>query len=272
MSISASEAEPELIRDGVVRAERRGDILVITLNRPEARNAVNYELSRALGELVDELTADDGLRAAVLTGAGKAFCAGQDLKALAAGETLLLSDHPEWGFGGFVRHFTPKPIIAAVHGFAFGGGLELALACDLIVAADDARLGFPEVTRGLFAAAGGVPRIAQHIPLKIAMQMVLTGQPLTAGQAAELGLVNQVVPEAHLLPAALSMAATIAANGPLGVQASKRLLYETAYSSAWDAGTWTEIERETDRVFGSEDAKEGATAFIEKRPPIWRNR
>jgi crotonobetainyl-CoA hydratase len=272
MSNSSSNSESVLVRDGVVRVERRGHILVITLNRPEARNAVNYELSRALGETLDELTADDGLRAAVLTGAGKAFCAGQDLKALASGEKLLLEDHPEWGFGGFVRHYTSKPVIAAVHGFAVGGGLELALACDLIVASDDARLGLPEVTRGLFAAGGGVPRIAQHIPLKIAMRMLLTGQPLSATDAARWGLVNEVVPEADVLETALTLANTIAGNGPLGVQASKRLLYDTVYSSAWDEDTWPEIEKQTEQVFSSEDAMEGATAFIEKRSPVWRNR
>lgn len=263
MTDNFSTPEPPLLQ------ERIGHVLRLTLNRPQARNAINAELTQLLGTAIEDFAADPELRVAVLRGAGPAFCAGQDLKAFAAGEPVLPRDHPEWGFAGFVRHSIDKPIIAAVHGFAFGGGLEIALACDLIVASSGTRLGLPEVTRGLFAAGGGVPRVGQQIPLKLAMQLALTGTPVEAEIAFQWGLVNSVVDDAQLDEAALSLAETIAANAPLAVQATKRIMYNNEHRSVWDASSWIPIQDEFDAVFESADAAEGALAFVEKRPPVW---
>jgi crotonobetainyl-CoA hydratase len=258
--------------DAPVLTEARGSVLVITLNRPAVRNAVNSELALRLGETVERLNADPELRAAVLTGAGAAFCAGMDLKAFAAGEPLVPIEHPDWGFGGFASHFSAKPIVAAVHGFAFGGGFELALACDLIVASDDARFALPEVTRGLFAAGAGVPRILQQLPSKVGMRMLLTGQPLSAVEAARWGLVNEVVPASDVLDTALALAATIAANAPVAVQTTKRLATALATESSWTDEAGRQIADAVTTVFGSDDAAEGAAAFAEKRDPVWRGR
>lgn len=262
----------ELLHDGVVRVERDGHLLVITLNRPDARNAVNAEVTAALGAAVELLAADDDLRVGILTGAGTAFCAGQDLKAFAAGEPVLPVDHPEWGFGGFTGHAIDKPLIAAVNGVAFGGGLELALACDIVLAADHIALGLPEVKRGLFAAGGGVPRLAQQLPPKVAARLVFTGDPFTAEQAAQWGLVDEVVPADAVLEHALDLAARIAANAPLGVQASKRALTALGQQSSWTPDADRLIRAEFDAVFGSADAAEGSRAFVEKREPRWAGR
>lgn len=256
----------------VLLVERDEHVLILTLNRPEARNAVNAELATRLGGAVEDFSSDPGLRVAILRGAGAAFCAGQDLKALAAGEPVFPTEHPEWGFAGFVSHFTDKPIIAAVHGFAFGGGLELALACDLVVAASGTRIGLPEVTRGLFAAGGGVPRIGQQIPLKVAMQLVLTGTPMTADDAERWGLFNTVVPEPDVFATALKLARVIASNAPLGIQATKRIMYGSQNESVWQQSTWRPILDEFETVFSSNDASEGARSFVEKRPPVWTGR
>jgi crotonobetainyl-CoA hydratase len=240
---------------------------VLTLNRPEARNAVNQELALALGAALETFSHDDGLRSAVLRGAGAAFCAGQDLKAFEAGEPVGLPG--EWGFGGIVRHRVDKPIVAAVHGFAFGGGLELALSCDLVVLGESARIGLPEVSLGLFAAAGGVPRIAQHIPPKIAAELALLGAPMDAATAARWGLVNAVVPDDRVTEHALEYATAIAANGPIGVRATKRILRDLATESTWTKSAWDRLQAELDGVFGSNEAREGVRAFLEKRPPAW---
>jgi crotonobetainyl-CoA hydratase len=255
-----------------VLTEVRGHILVITLNRPESRNALNSAAAILLGEAIERLEADTELRVAVLTGAGAAFCAGMDLKAFAAGEPVVPADHPEWGFGGFTAHFTSKPIIAAVRGFAFGGGFELALGCDLVVAADDARFALPEVTRGLFAAGGGVPRILQQVPPKVGMRLLLTGQPMSAGDAHRWGLVNELVPADQVLDAALALAETIAVNAPVSIQATKRLAAEITTESSWSDESRHRIDETIATVFASEDAAEGAAAFAEKRPPVWRGR
>lgn len=251
--------------------ERVGHVLVLTLNRPQARNAMNLELAGLLGQAVEELTDTPELRAAVLTGAGTAFCAGQDLKALVAGEALFPSEHPEWGFGAFVGHFTPKPIVAAIHGFAFGGGLELALACDLIVAAEGTALGLPEVTRGLFAAGGGVGRISQQLPEKIANRLLLTGEPITAEEALRWGLVNEVVPEAQVLQTAIDLATRIAENSPASIRVTKRLTAALAHTSTWTDEYWMPVYDEVPAMFASPDGIEGATAFAQKRPPVWRS-
>jgi crotonobetainyl-CoA hydratase len=265
-------AEAIGVSDGVVRVERIGHVMVITLNRPDARNAVNAELASALGDAVELLSGDDDYRVAVLTGEGKAFCAGMDLKALAAGEPVIPTDRPERGFAGFVQNFSSKPIIAAINGYALGGGLEIALACDIIVMSESATLGLPEVVRGLFAAAGGVPRIAQQIPVKIAQRMVLTGELMNAAEAARWGIANEVVAPDEVLRTALDIAHKIAANAPLGVQASKRLIARGQTESTWDPAIWKAIGADLDAVFSSEDAREGSTAFIEKRAPAWRGR
>ncbi|MCO4253338.1 crotonase/enoyl-CoA hydratase family protein [Pseudarthrobacter raffinosi] len=261
-----------LLKAGVVRLEQAGHILIITLNRPEARNAINGEVAAALGAALELLNSDDELRVGILTGTGAAFCAGQDLKAFAAGEPVIPLEHPEWGFAGFVSHFTDKPLIAAVNGFAFGGGLELALACDIIVASDSALFALPEVKRGLFAAGGGVPRLTQQMPMNVARQMVLTGEPITAETAARWGLVNQVVEAAELETAALALARAISANAPLAVQASKRIIAAAGFQSTWKPSAWTVIGSELEAVFGSDDAAEGSRAFVDKRDPVWTSK
>ncbi|MFQ6396324.1 crotonase/enoyl-CoA hydratase family protein [Nocardia sp. KC 131] len=250
---------------------RRGHIAVITLNRPEAMNAVNAELSIAVGAALEELAADPQLRVGVITGAGRAFCAGADLKELARGNGIGDPEHPEYGFGGLVRHFIDKPLIAAVNGFALGGGTEFVLASDLAVMSEDATLGLPEVTRGLVAAAGGLLRLPRQIPPKIALEMALTGAPINAATAAQWGLVNRVVPADQVLSAAIELAETIAANAPLAVRSSKRIMHRVnGFGSDWDTPIWEMSAQEAIAVFVSEDALEGPRAFAEKRAPQWR--
>lgn len=259
--------------DDVVLLDRaEPGILIITLNRPDARNAVDARVAHALAAALDELDADPALRAGILTGRGPAFSAGQDLKALAAGEPSNLPELAEHGWGGFVKHVCRTPVIAAVNGFAFGGGMELALACDLIVASDTASFALPEVRRGLLAAAGGAPRVLQQLPPKIGMRLLLTGEPMTAAEAAGWGLVNEVVPADRLLGTALDLARTISRNAPLSVQAAKRIAVDAAHLSTWNGDAWAVVDREFDAVFGSEDAREGELAFAEKREPVWRGR
>ena len=202
--------EPPSQIDAAVLLERRGHVAVITLNRPTAMNAVNTALSEALGDAVAELARDHRLRVGVVTGAGRAFCAGSDLKAVAAGQTVQDLTHPERGFAGFVRHFVDKPIVAAVNGFALGGGTEIVLACDMAVMSEEATLGLPEVRRGLVAAAGGMLRLHRQIPPKIAAEAAFTGEPLTAQAALRWGLVNQVVPADEVLETSLELAEKIA--------------------------------------------------------------
>ena len=250
-----------------VLTERRGRVFVITINRPEQRNAVNAAVAAGIAGALDELDADDGLSVGVLFGVGKGFCAGMDLKAFVTGERPFVEGR---GFAGITQRSAAKPLIAAVEGFALAGGLEVALACDLIVAARGARLGIPEVKRGLFAAAGGLLRLPRALPRNVAMEMALTGDPIEAERAHELGLVNRLTEPGGALDAALALAATIAANGPLAVAASKRILVE---SPDWPDSEF--IERQApiyESVFGSEDAREGATAFAERRDPVWKGR
>ncbi|MEU0316089.1 crotonase/enoyl-CoA hydratase family protein [Nocardioides sp. NPDC006273] len=249
--------------------ERRGAVALITLNRPTAMNAINADLSRALGAAIADFAADPELRVAVLTGAGRAFCAGADLKELAAGRTVHDTDHPERGFAGFVRHFVDKPVIAAINGFALGGGTEILLACDLAVMSNEARLGLPEVTRGLVAAAGGVLRLHRQIPPKIAAEVVFTGEPLDAQTALRWGLVNSVVPPAAVREEALNLAQRIAANAPVAVRASKRMMMRSAAGSDWEPAMWEMNEAEFEAVRDSQDAREGANAFADKRTPQW---
>ena len=255
-------------------AERRGDVLVITINRPEARNAVNGAVSTAVGDALEQAQNDAAVRAVVITGAGdKSFCAGADLKAISRRENLYHPDHGEWGFAGYVHHFIDKPTIAAVNGTALGGGTELALASDLVVACDSATFGLPEVKVGLFAAAGGVFRIVHQLPRKIALEMVLTGEPISATEAAKWGLINQVVPDGTVLETALALAERVTVNAPLSVQASKRIAYGADDGVIPDEEPgWARTQREFGVVLKSEDAKEGPLAFAEKRPPVWKAR
>ncbi|ORA54839.1 enoyl-CoA hydratase [Mycolicibacterium chubuense] len=254
--------------------ERRGHVMVVTINRPEARNAINAAVSIGLGDALEEAQNDPDVWVVVVTGSGdKSFCAGADLKALSRGENIGHPDHPKWGFAGYVRHFIDKPTIAAVNGTALGGGTELALASDLVVAAESAKFGLPEVKRGLIAGAGGVFRIVEQIPRKVAMQMMLTGEPISAADAQRWGLVNEVVPDGTVLDAALALADRIAVNAPLAVQASKRVARGADDGVVTDEEPdWKRTMREAVAVFGSEDAKEGPLAFAQKRQPVWKAR
>lgn len=246
---------------------RRGAVLVLTLNRPEARNAVNNALSHAIAEALEELDADEELRVGVLTGAGKGFSAGMDLKAFAAGERPHVGDR---GFAGITRRSAEKPLIAAIEGFAVAGGLEIALSCDLIVAARDARLGIAEVKRGLVAAAGALFRLPQRIPYHAAMELALTGDFIDGERAHRLGLVNRTAEPGQALDAALELAAAIAQNAPLALAASKRIVSQ---APGWDeAEAWRRQDEIVGPVMSSEDAREGAVAFAEKRPPVWKGR
>ncbi len=248
-----------------VLTERRERILVITLNRPEQRNAINADVSSGVAEALEQLDADASLSVGIVTGAGGYFSAGMDLKAFAAGERPWVEGR---GFGGIVERSSDKPLIAAIEGFAVAGGLEVALACDLIVAAEGAKLGIPEVKRSLVAAGGGLLRLPRMLPRNIANELALTGDPITAERGYELGLVNRVSAQGEALDAALELAARIAANGPLALAGSKRILRESVDWSQSEA-----FERQApiwQPIFASADAREGATAFAEKRPPVWQ--
>lgn len=261
---------PEL--DPAATLQIHNGIAVITLNRPRALNAVNGALATAVGEHLESAERDDSVKVIVLTGAGRAFCAGADLKAIAAGENIDAPGHPEWGFGGYTQHWVSKPTVAAVNGLALGGGTELILASDLSVADENAVLGLPEVTRGQLAGAGGVIRLQQQIPRKFALELALTGKQISAQRAAALGLVNDVVPKGTSLDAALSLAALIAGNAPLSVQESKAMIHRTATCADWGDEAWAYNAASMKIVRGSADAAEGATAFAERRAPQWRGR
>lgn len=259
-----------------VLTTRNGHILIVTINRPEARNAVNAAVHVGIGTALDEAEADPEIRVVIITGAGdKSFCAGADLVALSRGEALQPEDKAQqaWGFGGFAAHPISKPVIGAVNGFAFGGGCELALMCDLIVAAENAQFGLPEVKVGLFAAAGGAFRIAKQLPPKLAMEHLLTGDPFDAATAQRYGFANRVVPLADLMPTAIALAEKIAANAPLSVQASKRVALRMQDGQiAGDDAHWADNNRERRTLMASEDAREGPRAFAEKRKPVWKAR
>ncbi len=240
---------------------------IITINRPEAKNALNANVARHVAEAVDELDRDDDLRVGVLTGAGGVFSAGMDLKAFLAGETPAIEGR---GLCGITETPPTKPLIGAVEGWALAGGFELLLACDLVVAAETAKFGVPEVKRALIAGAGAALLLPRRVPQAVALELLLTGEPISAPRAAEIGLINRVTSEGGALEGALVLAATIAANGPLAVAVTKQIAKS---SSDWTmAQGWREQERLMTPVFASQDAKEGATAFAEKRQPVWRGR
>jgi enoyl-CoA hydratase/carnithine racemase len=252
-----------------VHVETEDAVTVITLDRPKALNALNSTVAAALGRALEAADHDEAVRAIVVTGTGRAFSAGADLKAVAQGDTLTDPDHPEWGFGGFTRHPLTTPTIAAVNGLAFGGGMELMLFCDLVVIDEDARLGLPEVTRGLAAGAGGLVRLPHRIPRAIALELAMTGAPISAARAYELGLVNRVAPAGTALEAARAMAGTIAGNAPLAVRESRGLMLRAASADERDDAIWDDNASVLARVFSSEDAREGPRAFAEKRSPEW---
>jgi enoyl-CoA hydratase len=242
-------------------------VLVVTINRPDARNAINTETAVAIGEAMDRLDSDRTLVSGVVTGAGGTFCAGMDLKAFLAGERPSI---PGRGFAGIVEQPPAKPVIAALEGYAIAGGFEIALACDMIVAAEDAKFGLPEVKRGLVAAGGGLLRLPQRVPFHLAMEWALTGELIPAPRGHEVGLVNRLTPKGGALDEALGLARAIAANGPLAVAASKRIIVE---APDWPAAERFDRQREINEpVRSSEDAREGATAFKEKRAPRWQGR
>lgn len=252
--------------------EKRGNVLLITINRPEARNAINSSVSIAVGDALEQAQNDPEIRVVVITGSGdKSFCAGADLKAISRGENLFHPEHPEYGFAGYVSHFIDKPTIAAVNGTALGGGTELALASDLIVAEEGAKFGLPEVKRGLIAGAGGVFRIAEQLPRKVANELLFTGEPMSSADALRWGLINQVVPDGTVVDAALKLAERITGNAPLAVQASKRVAYGADEGViTGDKDGWKRTNREFSTLLQTEDAKEGPLAFAQKREPVWK--
>jgi enoyl-CoA hydratase len=253
--------------DMPVLTERRERVLVITINRPDQRNAVNAAVAQGIAAALDELDADSALTVGVLTGAGKGFCAGMDLKAFVAGESAWAGDR---GFAGIAQRSADKPLIAAVEGFAVAGGLEIALACDLLVASRGAKLGIPEVKRSLIAAGGALLRLPRTLPRNIAMELALTGDPIEAERGYELGLVNRLAEPGQALDAALELAAAIAPNAPLALAGSKRVLVE---SVDWpESEFWSRQGEIIGPVMVSEDAHEGARAFAEKRAPVWKGR
>ncbi|MGI5368594.1 crotonase/enoyl-CoA hydratase family protein [Streptomyces iakyrus] len=251
----------------VVRTERIGSTLLITLDRPGARNAVNAATATALAAALDELEADPALRVGVLTGEGGTFSAGMDLKAALRGESPEVEGR---GFGGLTEARPDKPLIAAVEGFAMGGGFELALACDLIVAAEDARFGLPEVKRGLIAAGGGVIRLPGRIPHHLAMEFLLTGEPVDGRRAGELGLANRVTAKGQAVAEALRLAERVAENAPLALAAVKRVV--RAAEGAPDEEAFAFQRGETKTLMASDDVREGMTAFAERRPARWTGR
>ena len=250
-----------------VLTERRGRVLVVTLNRPDQRNAVNAAVANGIAAALDELDGDAELTLAVLTGAGRGFCAGMDLKAFVAGESAWAEGR---GFAGIAQRSAEKPLIAAVEGFAVAGGLEIALSCDLLVASRGARLGIPEVKRSLIAAGGGLMRLPRVLPRNIAMELALTGDPITAERGYELGLVNRLAEPGQALDCALELAGRIAPNAPLALAGSKRILVESVDWS--EAEFWTRQGEIVGPVMTSADAREGATAFAEKRDPVWQGK
>ena len=247
-----------------VLVHREGAVLVVTINRPQVRNAIDRATSEAIARAMDELDDDPGLSLGILTGAGEHFCAGMDLKAFLRGERVELEGR---GLAGIAQTPPRKPVIAAVEGYALAGGCELALACDLVVAADNARFGIPEVKRGLIAGSGGLLRLPQRIPRQIAMEYALTGELMSAAEARQWGLVNRLTPPGGAQDGAMTLARTIAANGPLAVQMTKRVMNE---ATAWPANeVWARQHELLEAIVASNDAREGALAFSEKRPPRW---
>jgi enoyl-CoA hydratase len=245
--------------------ERKDGVLVMTMNRPKARNALNGALAHAIADAVDELENDKTLTVGILAGAGGNFCSGMDLKAFLTGETPVIGRR---GLAGITTNPPSKPMIAAIEGYALAGGCEVALACDMIVASTEAKFGLPETKRSLVAGAGGLFRLQERIPYSIAMEYALTGAHFDAEKAHGWGLVNRLTEPGGALDGALALAAEIAANGPLAVRATKQIVAQARHWSAEER--WKLQEQLMRPVFNSSDAKEGALAFAEKRAPVWK--
>jgi enoyl-CoA hydratase len=250
-----------------VLTERRGTVLLIALNRPEVRNAVNAAVAEGIASALDELDADPGLTVGILTGTGGFFCAGMDLGAFVKGESPWFGDR---GFAGIAQRGARKPLIAAIEGFAVAGGFEVALACDLIVAAEGAKLGIPEAKRSLVAAGGALLRLPRRMPYHVVMELALTGEPMPAERFHAFGVVNRLAAPGSAVDVALELAAAIARNGPLALEASKAIVEQQFDWSTEEM--WARQGELSGPVFASEDAKEGASAFKEKREPVWRGR
>jgi enoyl-CoA hydratase len=252
----------------LVEHEHRGNVALVTLNRPEARNAISPEVSQAMVGVLDDAEADPSVRAVVLTGNGDVFCAGADLKVVASGRANEIAA-VKGGFAGLVTRDFPKPVIAAVNGPALAGGCEIVLSCDLVVAADTAKFGIPEAKRGLMAAAGGLIRLPKRVPLAVALELAMTGDPIEADRAHALGLVNRVVPRDRVVDEAIALAERIAENSPIAVRLARQLVREAGELT--EAEGWQRTNELAVEVFSSGDAIEGATAFAEKRAPVWKS-
>jgi enoyl-CoA hydratase len=253
----------------IIAYETEGHRAVITINRPEARNAVNAEVARGIEEAIDRLEADDGLWVGIVTGVPPVFSAGADLKEINAGRAAGLNTK-RGGFAGITRRERTKPLIAAVDGPALAGGTEIALACDLIVASTGARFGIPEVKRSLVAAAGGLFRLPRKLPFNVAMELTLTGDPIEAARAHQFGLVNVLCEPGEALEKARELAGRIEANAPVAVRASRQVVLSAMTED--EATGWRLSGEAMALAMGSEDLKEGLVAFIEKRPPVWTGR
>jgi enoyl-CoA hydratase len=260
-------ADSTAVASEPVLSERRGNVLLITLNRPEVRNSVNAALAAGVGGALDQLDEDESLAVGVLTGAGGYFSAGMDLGAFVRGESPWYGDR---GFAGIAQRASRKPLIAAIEGFAVAGGMEIALSCDLIVAAKGAKLGIPEAKRSLVAAGGALLRLPRRMPYHVVMELALTGDTMPADRFYDFGVVNVLAEPGAAVEAALELAARLAKNGPLALSASKRILQEQFDWSSEEM--WQKQGEISGPVFASEDAKEGANAFKEKREPEWRGR
>ncbi len=249
-----------------VLTERQDGVLIITINRPEAKNAVNRAVAQGIAAAMEELDSDTDLRVGIITGAGGTFCSGMDLKAFLRGEFPSVAGK---GFAGFIEAPPKKPLIGAVEGYALAGGMEVAIACDLLVANNKAQFGIPEVRRSLVAAAGGLLTLPSIIGKRMAMELALTGDFISAERAYEIGFVNQLTSGAAL-DCAMELAAKVAANGPLALIATKQIINERP---DWNsAEMWAKQAAITGPVFASHDAREGALAFAEKRKPNWTGR
>jgi enoyl-CoA hydratase/carnithine racemase len=253
----------------VVERERRGNLEILTINRPEARNAINSQVTEAMATALDSLATDEDCWVVVLTGAGdRSFSAGMDLKAFASGEGAGIIDAN--GFASITRRYFPKPLIAAVNGACLAGGCEIMLSCDLVVAADHATFGIPEVKRGLIAGAGGLIRLPRRIPRAVALELALTGEPLDSARALHVGLINRVVPADRLMDEAIALGQLVAENAPLAVRCSKRVMIES--SDMTEKEGWALNDSTFSEIFTSADAMEGAVAFAEKRKPNWHGK
>jgi enoyl-CoA hydratase len=260
-------SDSEAVLTDRLKIGQRGNVLLITINRPEVRNAVNGAVAEGIAGALDELDAEDSLSVGVLTGGGGFFCAGMDLGAFVKGESPWFGDR---GFAGIAQRASRKPLIAAIEGFAVAGGMEIALACDLIVAAKGAKMGIPEAKRSLVAAGGALLRLPQRMPYHVVMELALTGDLLPAERFHEYGVVNRLAEPGSAVEVAIELAERLAKSGPLALVASKRILQEQYDWSG--AEMWEKQGAISGPVFASEDAKEGASAFKEKRDPVWRSR